>query len=196
MAEVHKNGTEWQSSFLCLLPEISRRLSARFRWLNAEAKEEAVSEALLHAVRAYTRLWKQGRSDLANAGTLAMYAARQTLSGRPAAGQAKRNDILSRLGRVQHQLQIHECSSGWVDAITDSSQASIPDIVATRIDFRSWFKTLSRDMRRIAGDLALGHGTAALARKYNVSASRISQHRRALHESWERFRSDTETAVG
>jgi hypothetical protein len=195
MSEVKNPKGNRQIGFLFLLPEIDRRLRAKFRGLDAESKEEAVKESVLHCVRAYVRLSEQGRAQVATSNTLATYAAKQTRSGRPAVCSANSNDVLSPLGRARHGLQRHGSTSAWVNALTDSKQASVPDIVATRVDFRSWFATLSLNLKGIAADLALGNATSYVARKYIVSPSRISQLRRALHNSWVRFQSENKPAV-
>jgi hypothetical protein len=180
----------WQTNYLQLMPEIDQRLRFAFRGLGGEAKEDAVAEAVLHTVIAYFRLYQTGQSNVATASTLAFYAAKQTRSGRPAVGGANRNDPLSRLGQVSHNIKPHGTDSGWVDAIVDDKHASVPDIVATRVDFRDWLETLSRRMREIAADLALGHATAHLAKKHNLSSGRISQYRRALYNSWSCFQGE------
>lgn len=66
-------------------------------------------------------------------------------------------------------------------------RSKVPDQVAMRIDTPEWLATLSRRLRRIAKDLAVGRSTSQLARKHGLSAGRISQIRRALVESWHRF---------
>jgi len=185
---------EWQTGFLCLLPELKSRLVSAFRSLDGAAREEAVAEAMLHSLIAYVRLNEQQRQGVATAGTLAFYATKRTYVGRPAVGSAKCNDVMSRFGQVRHSVKVLGCEGGWVDALTDTKSAPIPDIVATRIDFRDWFDTLSRRMKKVATDLALGHATAQLAEKYNLSPSRVSQYRRALYESWLRFQNEASLA--
>jgi hypothetical protein len=186
--------SDWQTEFLHLLPEIQQRLRSAFRSLKGAAREEANAEAVLHAVIAYVRLHEQRRQSVATASTLAYYAAKRTNVGRPAVGSASCKDVLSRLGQVSHNLKVHNSDGGWVDALTDTKCAPIPDIVATRIDFRDWFKTLSRGMKKIATDLALGHATMQLAEKYELSPGRVSQCRRALYESWSHFQNEANAA--
>jgi hypothetical protein len=62
--------------------------------------------------------------------------------------------------------------------------------VAARLDFSDWFATLSRRMKEIAGDLARGFTTSEAARKYRVTAGRISQIRRELETSWNNFQGE------
>jgi FixJ family two-component response regulator len=57
----------------------------------------------------------------------------------------------------------------------------------TRLDFDSWLSTLSNRDRRLAEKLAFGETTGAVARKFRISAARVSQLRGELCASWHRF---------
>jgi FixJ family two-component response regulator len=61
------------------------------------------------------------------------------------------------------------------------------DIAAARIDIPSFFATLTPREREIAEILATGESTSSAAEKFRVSAARISQLRRRLHEKWQQF---------
>ena len=56
-----------------------------------------------------------------------------------------------------------------------------------RIDFSDWLDSLKRRDRRVAEFLATGETTTVAARKFKVSAGRISQLRKELAQSWRRF---------
>src|SRR5262249_53763961 len=73
------------------------------------------------------------------------------------------------------------------DALVENTVSPVPDQVAFRLDFPAWLATLSRRNREIAEDMALGHGTGHLARRFGLTQGRISQLRRELYESWRRF---------
>jgi hypothetical protein len=61
------------------------------------------------------------------------------------------------------------------------------DLVAAKLDVAAWLKTLCRRTRRIAADLAKRFTTSEVARKYGVTAARISQLRQELKGSWSEF---------
>ena len=63
-------------------------------------------------------------------------------------------------------------------------------MAACRIDFAAWLNTLSDRQRKIAGALATGETTKVVARKFGLTAGRISQLRRELKEAWEAFMDD------
>ena len=54
----------------------------------------------------------------------------------------------------------------------------------------SWLKLLPRRLRKIALTLASGETTSAAAKKFAVSAARISQLRRLLKQSWDGFQGE------
>jgi len=58
------------------------------------------------------------------------------------------------------------------------------------MDVRAWFATLSRRTRQIAKDLAYGFSTSEVAKKHGVTAGRISQLRRELHDAWRVFQGE------
>ena len=59
--------------------------------------------------------------------------------------------------------------------------------VAVRLDFPAWLRTLARRDRRLVEGMALGHRTLDLARKFRLSAGRVSQLRREFKRDWDRF---------
>jgi hypothetical protein len=69
------NESSWQSTFVDMLPEIRKWLGLAFRQLGPEAREDAVEEAIVHSLLSYFRLHDNGRAHIANASSLAWYAA-------------------------------------------------------------------------------------------------------------------------
>ena len=55
------NPSDWQTSFLDLLPEIQARLQQAFRQRDAAAREEAIADATVHCLLAYVKLYEHGR---------------------------------------------------------------------------------------------------------------------------------------
>ena len=75
----------------------------------------------------------------------------------------------------------------WIDALVQDRRSTVLDHVAAKLDVAAWLKTLCRRTRRIAADLAKGCTTSEVARKYGVTAARISQLRQELTDSWGEF---------
>jgi DNA-binding NarL/FixJ family response regulator len=57
-------------------------------------------------------------------------------------------------------------------------KASLPDLVAFRIDFAAWLRSHPSRDRRINLMLATGESTRAVAKRFDISEGRISQLRR------------------
>ena len=173
----------------------------RFEISTPASRDEAIAEGVVHCLLSYARLHERGRAEVATASTLAFYAARQVRRGRPAAGRMNGKEPLSRYARVKKGFQIerlHNYSARqdrWIDMLVEDKRASVADQVAARMDVRAWFATLSRRMRQIAKDLAVGCSTSEVARKHGVTAGRISQLRRSLEASWAAFQHEAVPAL-
>jgi DNA-binding CsgD family transcriptional regulator len=196
IAKPKQQQSQWQESFVAMLPEIQQRLRRAFRNLDAASRDEAVAEAVVHCLLAYARLHERGRAEVATASTLAFYAARQVRRGRPAAGRMNGKEPLSRYARVKKGFQIERLHNynarqdRWIDMLVEDKRASVADQVAAKLDVGAWFGTLTQRMKQIARDLAYGFSTSEVAKKHGVTPGRISQLRRALEESWATFQQE------
>jgi DNA-binding NarL/FixJ family response regulator len=96
-------------------------------------------------------------------------------------------DPLSRYGQISNDIEIERQPGNWIDAMVADKRATVADQVTAKMDVGAWFATLTKRMKEIAKDLAFGCSTSEVARKYGVTAGRISQLRRTLEESWLAF---------
>jgi transposase-like protein len=181
----------WQAEFVAILPEIQQRLRRAFRHLDPASREESIAEGVVHCLLSFARLHEQARISKASASTLAWYAALAVKRGRPAGNRLNGKEPLSRYAQLGKGFQVEQLPSNWIDLFIEDKRASVPDQVAIKMDLRAWLATLSQRMRKIAQDLALGFSTSEVARKYGVSAGRISQLRRALENSWATFQQES-----
>ena len=188
-----RNESNWQSNFVAMLPEIQQKLRLAFCRLDHEAREDAMEEGIVHSLLAYLRLHEQGRADVATASSLAWYSSRQVKRGRPSAGSMNGKEPLSRYAQIGNGIQI-EPHSKWIDMLVEDKRATVPDQVAAKLDVGAWFATLTKRMKEIAKDLAFGFSTSEVAKKYGVTAGRISQMRRMLEESWLMFQGEAVAA--
>ena len=191
-----RTASGWHAGFLAMLPAIRRNAQIAFRGLSGEAREDAIQEVVANALVAYVRLVELGKVELAYPSVLARYAVAQIRVGRRVGTRANSKDVLSRsaqlMGIVVERLDKRDKNTGqWKEAVVqDTHNASVPDIVAFRIDFVDWLQRHSNRNRRIAEALAVGHTTADVARRFRLSPGRISQLRRELHESWQEFQGE------
>jgi hypothetical protein len=176
-----------------MLPAILTHVRISFRHLDPEARQEAVQNCLANATLAYARLHALGKVELAYPTVLARYAVAQTRDGRRVGGHLNIRDVLSEhcqqhkglfVERLDHYDQDKEC---WREALVEDRRCGPAEIAASRLDFGAWLRSLPGQLRRIAKVLASGETTGAAAKKFRVSAGRISQIRQELHQSWRRF---------
>ena len=183
----------WHAPFLAMLPTIVRYLRVAFHYLRAEAKEEAVAEALANACAAYERLARQGRAHLGFPTVLARFAAAQVLDGRRVGSGQNTRDVLSPRAQKKKHFQVQrldhfdEEEDGWIEAVVEDPHTPVFDQVCFRVDFPVWLARLSRRNSRIAQSLAMGNSPGVVARRFRVSPGRISQLRREFYDSWQEF---------
>jgi hypothetical protein len=182
-----RNETSWQTDFIVMLPEIEQKLRLAFCRLDRDAREDAIEEGVVHSLLAYVRLVEQGRAEVATPSSLAWYSSRHVKRGRPAGGRMNGKEPLSRYGQISNDIKVERQASSWIDTAVEDKRASVVDQVAAKIDVSAWFATLTQRTKQIAKDLAFGCSTSEVARKYGLTAGRISQLRRLLEESWAAF---------
>ena len=76
--ERQTNEANGRQALSTMLPEIQQRLRRAFRHLDADAREDAVEEGVVHTLLSYSRLHDQGRADQVSPSTLAWYAVLQS----------------------------------------------------------------------------------------------------------------------
>jgi len=190
----------WQRGFLALLSEIHAQVRFAFRRLPAERRQEAVQESLANALVAYRRLAELGKTDLAYASPLAKYAVRQVCSGRQVASSLNKYETLAgyaqrKLGFSVDRLSSPDASDGtWKELLVEDRRATPADLAASRLDFAAWWRRLPWRKRRIAAALAAGATTGETARRFKLTAGRISQLRRELQLSWQTFQGECPAA--
>jgi hypothetical protein len=189
------NETNWQHTFVEMLPLIEEKLRLAFCRLDPEAREDAVEEGVVHSLLAYVRLVEQGRAEVATASSLAWYSSRHVKRGRPAGGRMNGKEPLSRYGQISNNIEIERLPSNWIDMLVSDRRAPVADQVAAKLDVGAWFSTLTKRMKEIAKDLAIGCSTSEVAEKHGVTAGRISQLRRVLEDSWVAFQREAAPAL-
>ena len=77
-----------------------------------------------------------------------------------------------------------------MEVLVEDRRAGPADTAVVRIDFAAWLQLLPRRLRNIATFLANGETTTTAAKRFRVSAGRVSQLRRELFLAWHRFQGD------
>jgi len=191
-----KSVPTWHAAFLKMLPAIQRHARVAFRHLDAEGREEAVQETVCNACAAFARLVELDKAELAYPTVLARYAVAQVKDGRKVGGHLNCKDVLSpycqkKKGLTVERLDKYDTEEdAWQEIVLEDRHAGPAEVACVRLDFAAWLKLLSRRYRRIAKVLAIGETTNAAARRFHVSAGRVSQIRKELKKVWDRFQGE------
>jgi hypothetical protein len=82
-----------------------------------------------------------------------------------------------------------------LEELSDRREPSPADEAVLRIDVEEWLNTLEGMQRQVAEELAGGLNTTDVARKHDVTRTRIWQRREDLKETWDRLHGETPTAA-
>jgi hypothetical protein len=178
-----------------LLPLIEKQARVAFRHSPSCEREELIAEVVANCYVAYVRLIERGLGNAIFATPLALYAIKQFHAGRRVGTKLNVRDVSSsycqRQKRVRLQrLDRRDSTGGWKEVLVEDRHAGPAEVAASRIDFAAWLRTLTSKQRRIAKTLATGESTRVTARKFRVSAGRVSQMRRELHDAWLSFQGE------
>ena len=185
---------EWHAVFLRMAGRIRKTARIAFRHWNPDAREEKIQAVLCNACAAVARLAELGKLDLCYASVLSRYSIAQVKDGRITGGHLNCLDISSRYCQRLKDLVVERLDrrekdedNAWCEILIEDRHAGPAETAMARIDVDAWFKSLPRRDRKVAQFLSLGNRTSDAARKFKVSAGRVSQLRRELAQSWSNF---------
>lgn len=182
--------------FLTLLPTIERHIDFAFRRVPTSFRQDVLQEALVMAFVTYRRLVDQDRGHQVFATPLARFAVLRVRDGRRVGSRRNRLDVscpfvARRQGfRVDSIDRFDPRACRWTLMTIPASATPIPDQVAFRLDFPQWLSTQSRRNRLVIQALACGDTTSEVARRFHISAARVSQLRLQFSQSWRTFQHD------
>jgi hypothetical protein len=151
------------------------------------------------AWRHFAALARCGKKPEEFVTTLALRCSQAVKAGRRLAGCETGRDVLSPVAQVRHGVRVtrlpdrdrepdrHPLPGALADALADNTRSAVPEQAAFRLDFPRSRASLRRRDRKILDALAGGERTADAARRFKISAGRISQLRREFEEDWEQF---------
>jgi hypothetical protein len=190
---------DWHRVFRSFLPQIVHHAKFAFRRLRGQDYQDAIQETIANALVAFVALVRRGKMSIAYGSVLAKYAVAQIKDGRRVGNSLNCQDVSSayaqrlknfKVGRLDCREKDDE--NAWCEILIEDRHAGPADTARVRLDFESWLASLPCRHRRIAQFLSLGNRTADAARKFHVSAGRISQMRTELARSWKDFTGDNE----
>jgi hypothetical protein len=180
----------WHRGFLLILPKIHRQVAVFFRGASSDVKEEMIAAVTANALVAYLRLIEQGRAEQVFPSALARYGILQVLAGRSVGGRWRIGETLSPTARRQKGFTVESLDhfdpdeDAWREIAVEDKRASPAEVAAIRIDFGDWLRRLPARVRDIAAMLAGGESTSDAARRFGISAARVSQLRTWLRDHW------------
>ena len=185
-----ENAPEWHKCFLRMLPQIIRNARHAFRDLPAEEQHDAIAEVIANCTVAVARLVEREMLNVAYPTPLARFAIRQYFDGRRVGNKIASRDVYSQQAQEKGEYELHHLGSprdqrdGWREQLVENHRTTPAELAWTRIDFPCWLESLSPRDQRIAEVLAAGETTSRTARRFGISAGRVSQIRRELRRRW------------
>lgn len=189
----------WHTPFLAMLPKILRQANIATKHMRGEARQDLIAEILASTVCAFARLAAQGKLDVAFPSVLVQHAVKRYFEGRRTGTPLNAHDVLTEYGRgkngsvVESLEQIDPEEDDWRQWFLEDRRATPADLVRSKVDFAQWLDQLPSQSRKVACYLGVGNTTNDAARRFGVSAVRISRYRRRLKNDWDRFHGDVAT---
>jgi len=181
-----------KEDFVRLLPDIERYGCHVFRGCRHADREELVAETVARAWLFFVRLSARGMDPRRLFRSVLRFSVLAIKENRRVGGRRNSRDLCHQARRDGIRLwsmEERQPRSGlpWREILTETRTFSPADTAATRLDMEAWFRLQSDRHRSIAKLLAVGERTSTVAAKFELSSARISQLRRELKESWDRF---------
>ena len=186
----------WHKKFEAMVPAIVKYARFAFRHVRGQDRQDLIQETIANAMVAFRRLVRRGRESVAHASVLAKYAIRQIKDGRRVGSKLNVREMLSKYAQKRKGFHVERIDhyepqeQEWTQTVIEDRTAGPAEIARTRIDFSDWLDSLKRRDRKVAEFLAKGETTKTAAKRFRVSAGRVSQLRRELAQSWRAFCGD------
>jgi len=151
-----------------------------------------------NALVAFVALVRRGKMSICYPTVLAKYAISQIIDGRRVGNSLCCNEVLSPYAQRLKNFKVERLDhrdkedNARCEILIEDKTAGPAQTACSRIDFDQSIRSLPCRHRRIAQYLSLGNRTADAARKFKVTAGRISQVRKELAKSWSEFIGDNE----
>jgi hypothetical protein len=150
----------------------------------------------------FLRLSQRGKNPAEFVHSFVCYLARAVKSGRSLVGKSRFNDAMHPASQKRRGFAVEPLALFGAhrpdclhDALTDNTVTPPPEAASFRIDFPCWFARQTHRNRRIIGDLMIGERPGVVARKFDLSRSRIAQLRRQFNDDWTSYVNEPATTL-
>ena len=182
------------AAFLTHLPRIDAHARFAVRHVPcAHERADRHAEVIALAWRSFVALTRRGTDPAAFITTLAQRCSQAVRAGRRLARADSAKDVLSRVARARHGFTLSGIGRAsrldprLADALVDNTRTPVPEQAAFRSDYPRWRAGFGRRDRAVLDSLAAGGRTMEVARRFGLSAGRVSQLRRRFAASWDDF---------
>lgn len=181
-----------KQEFLCLLPDIERYARHVFRRCRAQDRDELVAETTARVWLWFLRLSARGKDPKAIFSPLLRFAVLAVKDYRRVGARKNSRELCHRAKRDGLRicsLEDRDDRSGspWKAIVAEAKAFSPADAAVARLDIELWLRSETVRKRAVANALAVGERPSAIAARLRVSCGRLSQLRKELWESWQRF---------
>jgi hypothetical protein len=159
--------------------ELQAKAKVYFRDYKPEAQDEAVAKVFFLTWHYFLALVKRGRNDDSLLTSAFYFSCRQTRCGRKL-----------RTIKHDHSRELFDHAPVVTGINLDayvSRHTNVADIVAFRLDTRTWFDSLPDRQQRRAIELSEGYTTGECARRWGVTPGAVSICRQQLNQSYRQF---------
>ena len=202
-----------QQQFVDVLPRIKRHAAICFRGIRCPIRrDDCISETIALAWKWFVRLMRRGKDATKFVSALASLAVKAVHAGRRLAGGKRANDILSLVAQHRHGFTVEslpastrsshaqlyssphsqEIQDTFEERLHDNTVTPVPDQVQFRIDWPTFFATLTERDRRLAAFLSWGHTGTRAGREFGLSPGSVTQLRQQWCHEWRVFQGEDE----
>jgi len=178
---------EVQQEFAAFLPELSSRLSCRFRRRDPEAKEDAVAEGVGTAWQMYRAARLSGKT--VTVGSIAFFAGKSVDAGRKMAGSSGIDamaDGAPARRKMPENVSLDDSCAAFCVVFGDRRwKWPIVSYVAASMDWDQFASQCSRRDRQIIKLKRAGWQQREIAHRLKISPPAINQHLRRLWDRWQ-----------
>jgi DNA-directed RNA polymerase specialized sigma24 family protein len=181
-----------KEQFLCCLPDIQRYAGHVFRRCLPDDRDDLIAETVARMWLSFIRLSGRGKDPRRVFRPLLRFCVLAIKDDRRVGGRRNVLELCHRARRDGVRIcsleeKQHRSGSPWKEILAETRAFSPAATAAARLDIDAWLQSQSTRNRSVANLLAVGERTSVVAARFRVSSARISQLRRELQESWERF---------
>jgi hypothetical protein len=166
-----------------ILPAVQGYARVKFHRLRGYNKEEAIADAVACAFELYVAALARGKAPAEFVGAFPVFAVQRVRSGR-GSGRQNSTDVMELRAQRKHGYDREPLDD------YPGARASVPEEVASRLDFAAWLDGLNPACRRVAETLGRGLTAAETAAELGCSVNNVQHLRDQCRKDWRRCQAE------